>query len=140
MHEDLSRSDDVDAPSERSFGIVAACFFVIVTIAPLLRDRHHAIRWWSLGAAVAALLLALLWTAPLRPLNLLSFRLSRILFRVVSPVMMGLLFFAAVPPVGLLMRACGKDPLRLRRNPEASSYWIPREPAGPSPESMRNQF
>jgi hypothetical protein len=140
VHEDLGRTDEVDVPSDRSFGIVAACFFALAAVAPLLRDWHHPIRWWALVVAVAALSMALFWTAPLGPLNRLSFKLSRLVFRVVSPIVLGLLFFVAVAPVGLLMRACGKDPLRLRRNPGATSYWIPREPPGPSPESMRNQF
>jgi hypothetical protein len=51
-----------------------------------------------------------------------------------------MLFYATVTPVGLLMRAVGKDPLRLRRNAAVASYWIPREPPGPAPDSMKNQF
>jgi len=140
MHEDLSRGSDVDAPSDRSFGIVLACFFAIIAVAPLLRNWHHPIRWWALGVAAVALILSVFWPAPLGPLNRLSFKLSILLFRVVNPIVLGFIYFAAVTPLGLLMRACGKDTLRLRRNSVASSYWIPREPPGPSPESMRNQF
>ena len=54
--------------------------------------------------------------------------------------MLGLLFFATVTPMGLAMRALGKDPLRLRFEPELKSYWIERQPPGPAPETMKNQF
>jgi hypothetical protein len=59
---------------------------------------------------------------------------------VVSPVIMGLLFFVAVTPTALIMRLAGKDPLRLRFDPEARTYWIDRRPPGPEPQTMRNQF
>ena len=140
MHEDLGRSDDVTPPSERSFGIVAAGFFAVLAFAPLLRESHGPFRWWALAASAIALGLAFFWTAPLRPLNRLWFRLGLVLYSVASPVALALLYFLVVAPTGLLMRACGKDPLRLRRDPTASSYWISREPPGPSPESMKNQF
>jgi hypothetical protein len=58
----------------------------------------------------------------------------------VSPIVLRLLFYVAVMPVGLLMRVPGKDPLRLRRDPDAASYWIDRMPPGPAPDSMKNQF
>ena len=59
---------------------------------------------------------------------------------VVNPLVMGLLFYLTVTPTGLLMRLFGKDPLRLRFDPEAKSYWIERQPPGPAPETMRHQF
>ena len=93
------------------------------------------IRAWALGAAAAFLLLACVWTAPLRPLNYLWLKLGLLLFHVVSPLALGLLFYLTITPIGLLMRACGKDPLRLRRDPAAASYWLPREPPGLAPES-----
>jgi hypothetical protein len=58
----------------------------------------------------------------------------------VSPVAMGLVFVTTVVPIGLVMRALGKDPLRLRRDSDAASYWIPRDPPGPAPDTMKNQF
>ena len=59
---------------------------------------------------------------------------------VMTPLVMGILFYGAVPPVALLMRVFGKDPLRRKFEPEAKTYWINREPPGPDPESMRDQF
>ena len=57
-----------------------------------------------------------------------------------NPLVMGLVFFTTVVPIGLALRAFGKDPLRLRREPTAASYWIPREPPGPEPDTMKQQF
>ena len=77
-------------------------------------------------------------TTALAPLN--RWWTKVLLYRVVNPIALGLLFYVAVMPVGLLMRVPGKDPLQLRRDPDAASYWIDRTPPGPAPESMKNQF
>ena len=58
----------------------------------------------------------------------------------VNPLVMALIYFAVVTPTGLVMRALGKDPLRLKYDPDAQSYWIHRDPPGPERESMQNQF
>jgi hypothetical protein len=137
-HEDFSRQEEVKPSSDRSFGLVVASFFLIVGFWPLLRAQP--IRWWALAVAAVFALLALLWTAALAPLNRLWVKLGALLYKVVSPVVMALLFYVTVTPIALLMRLLGKDPLRLRRDPDAASYWIDRTPPGPSPESMKNQF
>lgn len=137
-HENFSRQAEVKVGSDRSSGLVFAAFFVIVALAPL---RHgHEVRPWALGLGALFAIAALVAPRLLRPLNLLWFRFGLALHHVVTPVVMGLLFFASVVPVGLLMRAAGKDPLRLRRVPGAVSYWIPRRPPGPAPASMKHQF
>ena len=140
MHEDFGRDEEVKGSSERSFGLLMAGFFALVGLAPLVRAPHDAVRLWALPLAAAFLLLALFWRAPLRPLNLLWLKLGLLLFRVISPLVLALLFYATITPIGLLMRASGKDPLRLKREPDAASYWIAREPPGPPPASMKNQF
>jgi hypothetical protein len=63
-----------------------------------------------------------------------------LLHNVVNPIVMALVFFATVLPTGLVMRALGKDLLRLKRQPNVDSYWIERRPPGPTPESMKDQF
>jgi hypothetical protein len=63
-----------------------------------------------------------------------------VLYKVMNPLVMGLVFFTTVVPIGLALRAVGKDPLRLRREPGAESYWIRREPPGPEPDTMKQQF
>jgi hypothetical protein len=127
-----------DRGSERSFGLVFATFFVLVAVRPLA--SAGPVRMWALGAAVIAALLGLFAPAVLAPLNIAWTRLGDIIGRVVSPIALAALFFLAVTPIALLMRLAGKDPLRLKGDPDASSYWILREPAGPAPESLSNQF
>jgi Saxitoxin biosynthesis operon protein SxtJ len=137
-HEDFNRQEEVNPSSDRSFGLVVAIFFLLVAFWPLI--RAEPIRWWALGVAAVIAVLALLWTAALAPLNKLWTKLGILLYRIVSPVVMALLFYVTVTPIALLMRVLGKDPLRLRRAPDAASYWIDRTPPGPAPESMKNQF
>jgi hypothetical protein len=137
-HEDFNRRENIKPSSNRSFGLVIATFFLIITLWPLI--HAEPIRWWALGVAALFAALALLWTAPLAPLNKLWTRLGVILYKIISPVVMALLFYVTVTPNALLMRLLGKDPLRLRSDPDAASYWINRTPAGPAPESMKNQF
>ena len=76
----------------------------------------------------------------LAPLNRVWFKFGLLLQRVVNPLVMAVIYFAVVTPTGLIMRALGKDPLHLRYDPDARSYWIPRDPPGPERESMKNQF
>ena len=140
VHEDFSRAEEVQGSSDRSFGLVFGGFFLLVGLAPLLRHPSEAVRWWALGLAVVFVALALFWQLPLKPLNWLWTRLGAALFHLVSPVMLGLVFCLAVVPVGLLIRLRGKDLLNLRFDRAASSYWVKREPPGPLPETMKNQF
>lgn len=137
-HEDLSREQAVKRGSERSFGLVFAGFFLVVGLFPLVRGGDG--RWWAVGLALAFAAVALAAPRHLRPLNALWFRFGLALGRVVAPVVMAALYFLVVTPTGVLMRAVGKDPLRLRFDPSAKSYWIARDPPGPAPESLKNQF
>jgi len=138
MHEDYDRHDAVKVGSERGFGIVFAVVFGVVALWPLL-DGEPIRLWAAIGGAVF-LLLALAYPSALQPLNLLWFRLGMVMYKVVNPVVMALLFFTTVVPTGMLMRLFGKDPMNLKFDPAAKSYWIMREPAGPEPETMKNQF
>jgi saxitoxin biosynthesis operon SxtJ-like protein len=137
-HEDFSRQESIKPSSDRSFGLIVATFFLIITFWPLI--HAEPIRWWALGLGAMFAALALLWTAALAPLNKLWTKLGVLLYSIVSPVVMAVLFYVIVTPMALLMRMLGKDPLRLRRDPGAASYWIHRTPPGPAPESMKNQF
>ena len=137
-HEDFSRKQEVQGPSDRSFGLVFTAVFTVIGCWPLLHGRP--IRLWALGTAVAFLVITAVCASLLRPLNRAWTGFSLLLNRITAPIITGLLFFLAVTPIALLFRATGKDPLRLRRDPGATSYWIPREPPGPAPETMANQF
>lgn len=90
--------------------------------------------------AGAFLLLAMLIPQVLAPANRLWTKFGLLLHNIVSPIALGILFFLVVTPTGLLMRLFGKDPLRLRFDPAASSYWIKRDPPGPAADSLKNQF
>ena len=94
----------------------------------------------ALIAAGVFLAAGLLVPKVLKPLNRLWFLIGLGLHKVISPLVMGLLFYLTITPMALIMRLMGKDPLRRDFEPEAKSYWIERRPAGPAPESMRHQF
>ncbi|MEW5727595.1 MAG: SxtJ family membrane protein [Pseudomonadota bacterium] len=128
---------EVQMGSERAFGIVFAVVFGGLALLPLLDGG--GVRWWSAAVGGAFLAAALAKPDVLRPLNVVWFKFGMLLHHVVTPVVMGLLFFCTVTPVGLLMRMSGKDPMRLKK-PQARSYWIDRTSGGPAPETMRNQF
>lgn len=126
------------AGSNRNFGLVFACVFAVLGAWPLLR-HGVAPRWWMLAVAAVFLSLALLAAEKLAPLNRLWFKLGLALHGVISPLIMGLLYYGAVTPMGLILRAAGKDLLRLQRE-DSPSYWVSREPSGPAAGSMKNQF
>ena len=138
FHEDLTRGHEVKAGSERALGIVFAVVFMIVGLWPLIGGG--AIRLWAL--IVAGVFMALGCLAPklLKPLNWLWFRFGLLLHKVMNPLIMALLFFTTVTPIAIIMKIMGKDPLRRKFDPTAKSYWIERQPPGPDPETMRNQF
>jgi hypothetical protein len=137
-HEDLSRGQQVEGSSDRSFGLVFAGVFLIVAAWPLL--HRELPRWWSLGIAVAFAILAIWKPALLAALNRLWTKLGVLLARVISPIALGILFYGVITPIGAVMRLTGKDPLRLKLDAGTDSYWIPRKPPGPPPDSMTNQF
>jgi len=91
---------------------------------------------------VGAAFLVVAWLRPavLAPLNRAWTRFGLLLHRIVSPIVLGVMFFVVITPMGLVMRALGKDPLRLRYDREARTYWIDRRPPGPAPDTLNNQF
>jgi hypothetical protein len=90
--------------------------------------------------AVLLYLLAWLWPRALHVPNLLWIRIGLLLHKITNPVVTGVLFWGVFTPMGLLMRATGRDPLRLRFDRSAKSYWIDRTPPGPEPKTMINQY
>jgi hypothetical protein len=115
-----------------------AAFFLLAGLAPL---RHHQpVRFWALGLALAFLVFAFLLPRILAPLNKAWMALGRLLSRVMTPIVTGLLFYLVFTPAGFLYRLLGKDSLHLSYDKAARSYWIERHPPGPPPEEMLNQF
>lgn len=137
-HEDLSRDENVEGSSDRSFGLVFAAVFLIIACWPFFRLEPP--RWWALAIAAVFAIIAIWKPALLAGLNRLWTRLGLLLAKVVSPIALGLLFYGAITPIGVLMRLTGKDPLRLKLDRRVDTYWIPRKPPGPPPDSMTNQF
>ena len=138
FHEDFGRTQQVKGGSNRAFGIVFAVVFVIIGLWPLLGGA--GVRLWSL--IIAGLFVAVAFLKPdiLQPLNNLWTKFGLLLHKIVSPLIMGLIFFTTVVPTGLIVRLLGKDLLGLKLHPEQASYWIERNPPGPAPETMKNQF
>lgn len=137
-HEDLTREQQVEGSSDRAFGLVFAVVFLIIGCWPILEGEPP--RWWSTGASAVFALVALLKPALLAGLNRLWIKLGVLLGKVVGPIALGVLFYGVLAPIGTLFRLTGKDSLRLKRDPGAATYWIPRKPPGPPPDSMSNQF
>lgn len=137
-HEDLTREQAVEGSSDRSFGVVFAVVFLLIAGWPLWHGEVP--RWWAVGVAAVFALLAMLRPALLAGLNRQWMKLGVLLGKVVSPVALGLLFYGVVTPIGIALRLAGKDPLRLKFDRGADTYWIRREPPGPPPDSMTNQF
>ena len=126
--------DDIKISSNRSFGIVFFVVFLIISFYPIINDEN--IRLWSLLAAFVFLILGILNSRALKPLNRLWFKFGILLGTIISPIIMGIIFFFVVTPTGLLMKLFKKDPLNRKFN-NKKSYWIEKT----EPKSkMKNQF
>ena len=126
--------DDIKIGSNRSFGIVFFIVFLLISLYPLMNSQD--IRFWSLFISLVFLFLGLINSKILNPLNKLWFKLGMFLGKIISPILMGIIFFLVVTPTGLFMRILGKDLLNLKYN-KKQSYWI--EKNGPK-SKMKNQF
>ena len=126
--------DDIKISSNRSFGIVFFVVFLLIALYPLTYGGE--IRIWSLIISIIFLILGLLDSKILAPLNKIWFKFGILLGKIVSPLIMGIIFFLVVTPIGLIMRLSGKDVLNLKYN-KNQSYWI--EKNGPK-SKMKNQF
>lgn len=138
FHEDLRPHTELRGGSDRQFGFVFAGVCSVVALWPL--RSGGAVRWPALVLGVFFLAVALTRPPLLGPLNRVWMRFGLLLGRIVNPIVTAVLFFVVFTPAGLLMRALGKDPLRLKRTPQATTYWIPREPAGTPPDTLAKQF
>ena len=126
--------NDIKISSNRSFGIVFFVVFLLIALYPLIYNGE--IRLWSLLISFIFLILGLLNSKVLTPLNKIWFKFGILLGKIVSPIILGVIFFFVVTPIGLIMRILGKDLLNLKFNAN-KSYWI--EKRGPK-SKMKNQF
>lgn len=141
MHEEHQSTHEIETSSDRSFGLTVGGILALI----------EAYRLWSSGTvdtlgivllsiAAPLLLFGLVYPKILAPLNKAWTKLGFLMFKIVNPIIMFFVYAITIVPIGLLMRLAGKDPMRLKLDKEAKSYWIERDPAGPSPESMKKQF
>ena len=163
MNHELSlRQDEPEGSSDRGFGLVFSGVFLILAIlayfsklpfslnpiyleaCPFFSSHPelaaHALSLLFVAVSLIFLGLAMLFPKALAPLNWLWTKFGLLLHKIVSPVVLGVLFFVVFTPFGVIMRLFGGDPLRLRFDPKAQSYWIERSPPGPDPDSLKDQF
>ena len=127
-------SNDIKIGSNRSFGIVFFIVFLLIAIYPLLSGEN--VRLWSLVIATIFFILGIINSGLLSPLNKIWFKFGLLLGRLISPLVMSLIFFLVVTPIALLMKLLKKDLLNLKFNKD-NTYWIVK--SGPK-SKMKNQF
>jgi hypothetical protein len=125
-------------PSNRSFGWTFACIFVVLGAYGLWRGG--AAQSWLLALAVLTAAVTLTREAWLAPLNRAWMRFGELLGRVVSPLVLGVMFYGLFTPVGMVMRLAGRDAMARRFEPGLKTYWLTRDPPGPADDSYRNMF
>ena len=127
-------SKKIKMPTNRNFGIVFFIIFLIISIWPLLNENQ--IRFWSLAISLIFFVLGAINSKLLTPLNKVWFKFGLLLGKVMSPLIMGIIFFLVVTPISLFMKIINKDLLNLKFN-KNKSYWIDKN----DPKSkMKNQF
>ena len=125
---------NIKISSNRNFGVVFFIFFMIISLFPLFKDGN--VRVWAVVVAIIFLILGLLNSSVLSPLNKIWFKFGILLGKFISPIIMGVVFFIVVTPTSLIMRVFGKDILNLKKN-NKKSYWIEKTPIK---SKMKNQF
>jgi hypothetical protein len=140
-HRILTTDLDQTLPSERSFGLLfGAVFALLAGYGWFFKSWPLAVVLLLVAVALAFVLLGFVAPKVLRPLNWLWFQLGQLLGKIVSPLVLGAIFFLMLTPVSLVTRLFGRDELRLKRKASQTSYWLDRAPPGPEPESFKNQF
>ena len=137
----MTTNHEQTLPSERSFGLLfGAVFVLLAAYGWFFKSWSSVVELSLLGVALAFVLLGFVAPKILSPLNWLWFQLGQLLGKIVSPIVLGAIFFLLLTPVSLVTRLFGRDELRLKRKASQTSYWLDRAPPGPAPESFKNQF
>ena len=126
--------DKIKIPSNRNFGIVFFGFFLVISLFPLIKGGN--IRIWTIILAIIFLILGLFNSPILKPLNKIWFKFGILLGNFISPIVMGIVFFAVVTPTALIMKVLRKDLLNLKKN-NKKTYWIEKPKIK---SSMKQQF
>jgi len=126
--------NDIKISSNRSFGIVFFVVFLIISLWPILNESD--LRVWSLIISIIFLILGVLNSKILTPLNKIWFKFGLLLGKIIAPMVMGIIFFLVVTPTGIIMKLFKKDLINLKKN-NNSTYWIKRKD---NLSNMKNQF
>ncbi len=129
------KSAPVKISSNRSFGILFFIVFLAISLWPLI--SQEALRLWALILSLIFLILGVLNSKALTPLNIIWIKFGIFLGNIVSPVVMGVIFFMVITPIGLIMRLLGKDLLKIKKGESMLTYWIEREKKA---DTMKRQF
>ena len=129
------KQKEIKTSSNKSFGIVFFALFMIIALWPLLNDGN--IRIWSIIVSIIFLILGLFNSKILTPFNKLWMRLGILLGAIVSPIVMGIVYFAVITPIGLIMKLFGKDVLNLKIDKNKNTYWTLKKKI---PSKMKDQF
>lgn len=140
MFDDVTRDHEGKGSSDRSFGMVFTVVFALIGVWPLVGHWTDldSVRRWALGVALAIFLIALIRPVLLAPVNILWMKFGLLLNKIMSPLIIGLLFFIVLTPVAVVMRLSGKDSLGLKRSGDEETCWVTRDDE--IPVSMDNQF
>jgi hypothetical protein len=138
VHETFSREETPEGPSNRSFGLTVGGMLALIALLPTLRSKPP--RWWALAPAAILLIAGALFPSVLAVPNQLWMKLAALISKITNPIILSLMFYLLFTPVAMICRLMGKDLLRLKSDKELDTYWIARQPAGPPPETMSNQF
>ena len=137
-HENIIEKQDIQIGSNKSFGIVFAVVFLIIALWPLLDEGMF--RVWALVTGIILFIISFIYPSIFKPFNYIWFKFGLLLGKIVTPIVMGFLYFFTITPTALIMRTLKKRPLDLEFDESLDSYWKYRDPPGPSSESMKNQF
>ena len=138
MHEKFNGVEEIKVSSDRSFGIVFMFVFSVVGIWQISAEK--SLGWYFFVSAILFFIVAIIFPSLLGPFNRAWFKFGLLIGQAVNPVILGLVFFLVVTPIGIARRLLGKDSLHLKPKPNLKSYWIDRNPPGPKLGSMTKQF
>lgn len=140
-HDTFEEHHKVEGPSNRSFGLTVGGILVAIAVVRWFAFDAGQVSTIVLGVPGALLvLLAIAWPDSLTMLNAAWAKLGLLLAKIVNPIIMALIYFILFVPIGLAMKLFGRDALAMKRPADRDTYWITREPGGPDPKTMKNQF
>ena len=138
VQKDLNKTDNINRSSNKSFGVVFSIIFMVVGFWPLTNNQDP--RLWALVISIGLFSIAFIKPNLLAKLNLAWFKFGQLLHKIMNPIILALIFFLTIMPIGLMMQLCGKRPIPLSFDKTKESYWIDKTPVGPEPDTMKRQF